>query len=129
MKKPWTLADGMNLLFKMRKALKPVGVEVGLAGSVLFEGRSTKDLDVLLFPTTMFPNVTATTTLHPKKFSFESAMSDIEEALESIGMVQVCDRHFVQEQWRKVGSFDTKWVEVWHTEDRQRVDLFFLEGA
>ena len=51
MKKGWTLEEGIEFVRELDKALKGTGWEVSLGGSVLKKGKSSKDLDVILFPT------------------------------------------------------------------------------
>ena len=46
----WTLKEALNLVRRMEDIAISQNCHVGLMGSVLHKGSSTKDLDVLLYP-------------------------------------------------------------------------------
>jgi hypothetical protein len=105
----WTLGDATVFVRALSDVLKFAGYEVALGGSVLKNGRSMNDLDVILFPRT-------------------TVSQDLEAAAKAMkewGMTKRHDKDFVQRVWRKQGSKDEKHVEIWEYKDK-RVDLFFL---
>lgn len=46
----WTIEQGLELARKWEKILAPKGIHVALGGSVLREGKSTKDVDIFVYP-------------------------------------------------------------------------------
>lgn len=106
----WTYYEAVGFLKELKRVLAPVGCAVGLTGSVLLEGHSRSDLDVLLYPLSS---------------SFDAAAVAI--ALSQAGLVLRADRARVTAIWRKKGSTDTKHVETWSFQGK-RVDFFFLGG-
>lgn len=121
MGKPWTLEQAIDHVSIMRDLLRAVGFEVGMCGSVLFEGKSENDLDVIVFPTRR--RLEGFTVRVDQTPAYEA----IVQKLAKIGMMRTYTRDAVQARWRKLGSDDTKHVEVWHCPDGRRVDLFFLQ--
>lgn len=105
----WTLDEALPFLKSLRKAMLKCGYCVALAGSILYRGRSEKDLDVILFPHGRIPQ------------------GDVYEALEAFGLTLRRDRAAVTADWRTLGSLDTKHVEEWRTKDGRRIDIFFLQ--
>ena len=108
-KKPWTLQEALLLIKDLQMPLKNAGFGIALAGSVLLEGESKNDLDLILFPQ-------------------DTSSVNIEKArlvLQNGGMVPLWYRHEIAEFWFRAGSSDTKHVEVWAW-NGHRVDIFFL---
>ncbi len=115
----WTMKDGVAFSRVLNRELGKAGFAVALTGSVLFKGRSVKDLDLVMFPLT-------------------TDRSDIEQQVypvlvKGLGMQLLHPVSVVHHQWRRLGSVDTKHVEVWETTwpftspaRRRRVDIFFL---
>lgn len=61
---PWTFEEAQDLVRALQAFLRPVGWCVGMAGSVLYSGRSEKDLDLILFPrNTEYSDMTTLRTL------------------------------------------------------------------
>ena len=108
----WTMDEAREFIDKVRAAVQPAGWEVGLTGSVLQRGESTKDLDLILFP-------------HHKTGPLD--LDALREALRSVPRFLP---HVTVEQvhahWRKIGSPDSKHVEVWQYRSCRRVDLMIL---
>lgn len=106
----WFLQGALDFIRDLSDAVRAVGFDVALAGSVLKKGHSKKDIDIVLFP------------LRTDKMNH----SRLHKALLSFGMTQLLDQTSVTLLWRKAGSDDCKRVEVWDYKGK-RVDLFFLE--
>jgi hypothetical protein len=107
---PWTMGDGVMFIRKLAEVVAPAGYGAGLIGSVLTKGRSMRDLDVVLFPTCI------------GKENNEGVM----KALQEFGMTRKQDVLLVHKIWRKQGSQDTKYVDIWDYNGK-RVDLFWLK--
>ena len=109
----WTLEQGVELAREIEAALIPAGWHAALAGSVLHRGTSAHDLDIIVYPR--------------KKLSEPRPNIDLlRDALQGLGMRRRASSAAVRDEWRKRGSRDTKFVEVWATKDVRRVDLFVL---
>lgn len=107
----WTLESGVAFVRRLQLVASYAGYEVALAGSVLTRGRSSKDLDVVLFPR-------STSVVN---------LEGLRILLTSTGILRLAhDRDTVTARWRRIGSDDEKHVEVWVTAEGLRVDLFFL---
>ncbi len=103
----WELQDALVVVRELQKVITKVGWSVCLHGSVLYKGASDKDLDLLLFP-------------------HNSSLADIQAlytALKGFAMKQCLTKEEVHNEWRKIGSTDTKWVEIWKYGNK-RIDLF-----
>lgn len=107
----WTRRGAYTLLNKLESYLAPNGYHVGMTGSVLLEGESSKDLDVLLYPHNTL-NQLPPSTLH--------------RVLRTASLVLLCDRQMVHKAWAAAGSYDAKIVEVW-TYKNKRIDIFYLK--
>lgn len=107
----WSLEQGIEVCRLIQAAVQPLGFHVGLAGSVLTKGASSKDLDVIVYPhnRTSRPPVAA-----------------IHEALNGIGVVLTWDREFINKIRVEKGSTDTKHVEAFLYQGK-RIDVFFLD--
>lgn len=99
----------MAMLRPLSKVLQKVGWGVGLTGSVLLNGVSAKDLDVIVYPLN----------------STEVSHTALTQALEAWGWTRQCEAHRTHATWRRMGSGDCKHVEVWRDGVR-RIDLFIL---
>lgn len=107
----WTFVQSLEFVRHLEKVLEPLGFHTALGGSVLQEGKSSNDLDVIVFPH------------NNGRVNFDP----IHQALrDEMGLVLLADRIQVARIWVRRGSFDTKHVEAWKTEKGQKVDLFFL---
>ncbi len=116
--KTWWLEEAVWFARYVENWVEPYGYHVGVVGSVLTQGYSVNDLDMLLYPAS---------SKHQEQRDYIR-----KSVLHKAGMRLTCERAFVTEQWRKAGSDDEKHVEVFHcTEGVQgcrgrRVDVFFL---
>lgn len=110
----WTLDAAVTFLHDLQAMLLRDGIPfyVGLTGSVLYGSTrsSSKDLDIICYPTS-----TQKSDLHALK-----------EALQAFGLRLLYDRDIVTARWRRLGSDDTKHIEVWALGPK-RVDIFFLQ--
>lgn len=106
----WSLAEGITLCRRLQRRLEPAGFAVAITGSVLFKGKSYKDLDLVIYPLS---------TAHVE-------MHKLYEALRLVGLTPWVPADTVHARWRRLGSKDTKHVEVWRFGVR-RVDLFILK--
>lgn len=111
--KHWTIVEAQYLLRRLEEALGGK-YHVGLLGSVLLDGMSNKDLDIVVYP--------RDASVH---FNRREHVL-ITTALTKVGLHRVADFDSVKEEWRKKGSKDCKNVEVWRTEGKRRVDVFYL---
>jgi hypothetical protein len=93
----------------IRRPLLDVGYVTGMTGSVLWDGTSNKDLDIIVFPLTT------------EKQDVEAVHS----VLKSCGLRLGLNREQILKIWRRKGSLDNKHVEYWDYRGR-RVDIFYL---
>lgn len=107
----WTLEQGVEACRVIQAAVQPLGFHVGLAGSVLTKGSSTKDLDVIVYP-------------HNR--TERPPVEEVHDALREIGVKLTWDRKFIDEIRVKKGSTDTKHVEAFLYQGK-RIDVFFLD--
>ena len=107
----WTLAEGQKVIKEILPFLKAAHFYPALTGSVLFNGSSNKDLDIIVYPA------------NSNTCDFNNAI----EALKRAGLTQWMDRDNVAGAWADKGSTDQKHVEIWLTSDRRRIDFFFLK--
>lgn len=91
--------------------MEPIGMGVGLCGSVLKNGTSSKDLDIILFPLS-----TAKTPSYAKVY----------DTLTTFGWHQWLNADRIHHYWRSLGSDDMKHVEGWKDPLGRRIDVFFL---
>ena len=105
----WHLDGALAMLRPLSKVLQKVGWGVGLTGSVLLEGVSANDLDILVYPLD----------------GSEVSRSALFQALESWGWIRQCEVFQTHATWRRRGSLDCKAVEIWRDGVR-RVDVFIL---
>ena len=105
----WTLEDAVALLRELEPLVASVGYHVGVLGSVLIQGQSQKDLDILLYP-------------HNSSHQNTDRVRDV---LREAGLELDVSADQVHAKWWNSGSTDTKYVEVWSYKGR-RVDFFYL---
>lgn len=98
-----------EFLRAIRPGINETGFEIGLTGSVLFDGWSEQGMDLIIYP----------------RNSSDYRLSLLYSTLRGYGLRCVMARSTLATAWRLKGSTDTKHVEIWSYEDR-RVDLFFL---
>lgn len=100
----WSLVQAMSFTKSLHDFVFPLGYGIALTGSVLMEGFSEKDLDLVIYPM--------------KKIS-----SDYKGLLENLPKFGLT---FVRLPNKNLGyQDDGKDVQVWEYEGK-RVDLFFL---
>lgn len=107
---PWTALEAAVLIRELAGLLEKSGYSLGLTGSVLKHGKSTHDLDLIVYPL----QDTVTT-------DFEVAR----RVLREYGMELRLTSSQLHDSWRRKGSKDEKPVEVWSFGGR-RIDFFFL---
>ena len=110
MKPEWTLAEGRKLAKMLERELVPLGWHVGLTGSVLMNGSSFKDIDLLVYPHS----------------SIDVGRVRVFKRLKSLGWKRRKTVSMMWSYWRKKGSTDRKIVEVYATKDGRRVDLIYV---
>lgn len=108
----WHRAAALEFLSTLWAPLTVAGWHCALTGSVLYRGDSTHDLDVVVYPH------------HGEKVK----LKQLHSALRGAGMHRHRTWRQVQKHWRKVGSTDTKMVEVWMHRGR-RVDVIIWPGG
>lgn len=110
----WNLTEAIQFVRALDPVLRKAGFGVGLTGSNLTKGKSTDDLDIIVYPLS----------------TPDCDYAKLAKALRSFGMKLKYPRKDVQAHWRAKGSIDSKWVEVWTISDKRwfdrRVDVFFL---
>lgn len=107
--KGWALEELLECVRRLASLLKPLGFGVGVTGSVLLQGSSEHDGDIIIYP------------LDASDYHLCHAYS----ALEHFGMKRQFDHYEMLSIWRKKRSNDVKHVEVW-SYNNKRVDIFFL---
>lgn len=107
----WTLSDALALARELWSPLMDRGWHVGITGSVMYRGSSSKDLDLIAYPR-------CTTT---------SKRARLTAYLRSIGWRLRSPASVTREVWRERGGTDEKHVEVWQTPDGRRVDVMVME--
>ena len=95
--------------------MAPSGFHAALGGGVMKRGRSSKDLDVIVYPNCVSPS-----------FDWSLHWAVISEILEEDGWIRFRDVHQMHRHWRSIGSDDQKHVEVWQDPKGRRVDLIVL---
>lgn len=105
----WTLESGLATARTIENVAKDAGFHVALAGSVMYAGKSYKDLDLIVFP----------------HHAQESLTEDMERVLYKLGFTKTQDADEVSEGW--IGyTKDSKKVERWADTEGRRIDLFWL---
>ena len=105
----WTLEQGRELIAILEPGASRAGYYLGIIGSVITRGESSKDLDLVAYPGT---------TSRQDRDAFR-------DELKKIGAQRMADVDWVRAQWAKKGSTDQKHVEWWAWRGK-RIDLFFL---
>jgi predicted nucleotidyltransferase len=113
-RRTWTRSLAFDLVAKLWPVLEEAGFSCALTGSLLLREESAHDLDLVVYPRD-------TSAVSSSPAEWESARA----ALVACGLQLRFDHDFVSEQWRKKGSKDVKYVDVWYVEDR-RVDVMWL---
>jgi predicted nucleotidyltransferase len=92
------LDDAIDMVRNIEAALAPIGYHIGLRGSVLIEGESENDLDIVVYP-------------HNSTNRAEFALHC---TLGRLGMRLVRTVEQSHEHWRRKGSTDEKRIEIWN---------------
>ncbi len=106
----WTLEQALPVVRYLEEKLAP-NYHCALTGSVLFQGTSFNDLDVIIFP----------------KISLHFDREEIRRCLRSADLYPLFSREEVLSGWKKSGSLDQKWVEVWRFGLYHRIDIFIMK--
>lgn len=107
---PWTLDEALVFVRTLLPLVLAEGFHIALTGSVLIAGKSEHDLDLVLYPMR----------------SDQADYVAVKDVLRKHGMKLLVDSDTIQRVWRRKGSNDEKYLEVWKTREGKRVDVFFL---
>lgn len=107
----WTFFEAIAIVNDLDAAWEKSGWHFTFAGSVLRNGSSEKDLDIIAFP-------------HD---SSKASHGKLWRLLKGHRWKLRIDARQLHDFWRQKGSSDRKHVEVWKTEDGRRVDVFVLK--
>jgi hypothetical protein len=105
----WIFPELLEFLTRIRPFISRAGFELGVTGSVLFEGKSDHDGDVVIYPR--------------DASSFD--LSVLYSALEQLGLNLEFSHAELLKLWRMKKSNDTKHVEIWSYKGK-RLDLFIF---
>lgn len=100
----WTLTEALSFVRLLEGYLTTY--HVAITGGVLFRGYSDQDLDLLIYPHTT-----------------ASEQIPLRHLLERFGLKRRLDCEFIHREWRRNGSEDTKYIEVYYY-GRKRIDIF-----
>jgi hypothetical protein len=106
----WTRDSALAFISEIYPAIQAAGYHLGLTGSVMTNGESRHDLDLIVYPAS----------------TAKQDVAALEAALTGVGLTKRFDRDIVRNAWRKKGSQDDKHVEAWFDANRRRVDIFRL---
>ena len=108
----WTLDEALTLIRKLNPLALKNGFSIALGGSVLHEGSSEKDLDLIVIP------------LNGECYDINKFRGMLEH---SAGWERKAAPYLVKIQWFKHSrSTDSKNVEIWRTPSGNRVDIFYV---
>jgi predicted nucleotidyltransferase len=105
----WTLPELLEFLTMIRPHIRRAGFELGVTGSVLFEGKSDHDGDVVVYP----------------RDSSSFDLSVLYSVLEQLGLNLEFSHAELLKIWRMKKSNDIKHVEAWSYKGK-RIDLFIF---
>lgn len=110
----WTLDEAIKLIREIQPEMHNVKYAVSLGGSVLNEGESYKDLDLIINP------------FYPEEVGEEFIAARAK--LETLGFTLVRNREEVANGHDEyaIVSNTNKWIEEWSFNGK-RVDIFFLK--
>jgi hypothetical protein len=103
----WTLEEGIKFARKLELDLAPLGYHCAITGSVLYKGRSEKDLDIMIYP-------------HDSTKCNEKTQQEVEKMLDKIHGIQIelIDRMKYPDEKNVYWSYDTS---------GKRIDFFFVK--
>lgn len=107
----WTIDQALQLCRSIETIIAPIGFHVGLRGSVLLNGGSDNDLDIVIYP-------------HDSTYA---CFDELRDALREFGMAQTRTIDQSHAWWRAKGSSDCKPIEIWEY-DKRTIDIL-LVGA
>jgi predicted nucleotidyltransferase len=110
MRRSWDLIEACAFIRIIAPELLRAGWGVGLTGSVLLHGFSRNDLDIIVYP----------------QSKQDQELEKLYQVL-SLHCTLEVDYDMVQASWRRIGSKDTKRVQVWRTPNGKKLDVFILE--
>lgn len=130
--KMWTLEEGVMFVHGLEHFMKDIGVHVGITGSVLYKGSSTKDLDIILYPhsTENIPDYEKIMDVLINKLGLIVKHGDIRDIPTYPASIRDISTYPSSSRPQKrVGQTgDQKKVGVWTTPDgTKRIDIFFLD--
>ncbi len=101
----WTLKDGILFCQKIEKILKDFGYHCALTGGVLYNNKSFKDLDVMIYPHSH------------KTFNFDDAITILKNEcnVENLNIIIPDDKRYPECKDIWMGEFEGK-----------RIDFFFV---
>lgn len=109
----WTMEEALIHIRAMQPDMHANGCVLALGGSVLNQGFSRKDLDLIIHPMGIGDN--------------DSWKDNAMATLEKYGMKCILNEEQMKEKWREEVYFeDMKHVERWEFNGK-RVDIFFLK--
>lgn len=107
----WNIEKDLRFVQELQGYVQPLGFYVGLTGSVLFNGESSNDIDVILYPAD----------------SSKMNLTPVWEKLEELGWTRIASRGRVASVWEnRYQSTDMKNVEKWREPSGRIVDIFHL---
>jgi NTP pyrophosphatase (non-canonical NTP hydrolase) len=109
----WDLAKAIICSRYIATFAEKRGWGIAIGGSVLQQGWSPKDMDLVCFPL---------------RADIQADPHQLYLALNEAGLKRLMSAPSVRETWKKQGSNDTKHVEIWETNDveRKRIDIFVM---
>lgn len=109
----WEFDDAVSLIREIEPHFQNIGLHVGFTGSVLRQGFSSKDMDLIMYP-------------HKCPMSYEDMSQRTYELLTQLGWKRIRNCQEMLQYWRSLGNDEQKWVEVYSVKHR-RVDVMFLQ--
>jgi len=100
----WNIEQAQKLCANLERQLAPLGAHVALGGSVLYNGSSTKDVDIIIYPHANSDKVKSLTPIKAKLVELGFTYSDEAPSVN-----------------------DGKIVRVMNDISGRRVDFFFLQ--
>ena len=104
----WELVEALEVIRSLEKRISKVGWHVALAGGVLERGASDHDLDLVVFP------------------DHNERRPPFYDAVVALGWKRTHTVKQMQANFVKIGTGDTKCVEVWRDKKDRRIDLIIV---
>ncbi len=106
----WNFEEAATLIRELDAQREKSGWRFTITGSVIRDGSSSKDLDIVTYP----------------HCSTKKSLKKLYKLFDARGWKLRVGVQQMHDFWREKGSKDRKHVEVWKTEDGRRVDVFVL---